>query len=74
MLLTIILLIAMLAVFATTFFLALVIVMSEVSEWINEADIHLFEDEKDDRIKMDNTEYDWGHDIRNYGYEDEEEY
>lgn len=28
---------------------------------------------KESNVEMDNSEYDWGHNIRNYGYEDEEE-
>ena len=28
---------------------------------------------KESNIEMDNSEFDWGHNIRNYGYEDEEE-
>ena len=28
---------------------------------------------KESNVEMDNAEYDWGHNIRNYGYEDEEE-
>lgn len=28
---------------------------------------------KESNVEMDNSEYDWGHNIMNYGYEDEEE-
>ena len=28
---------------------------------------------KESKVEIDNSEYDWGHNIRNYGYEDEEE-
>lgn len=41
-----------------------------ISHWIDEAD---FEDEKprDDVPDLDNSEYDWGHNVKGYKYEDE---
>lgn len=41
-----------------------------ISRWIDEAD---FEDDKprDDVPDLDNSEYDWGHNVKGYKYEDE---
>ena len=32
-----------------------------------------FDEPQEPKADMDNSEFDWGHNIRNYGYEDEEE-
>lgn len=32
-----------------------------------------FDEPQEPKVDMDNSEFDWGHNIRNYEYEDEEE-
>lgn len=43
------------------------------SNWMRFDEPQEPKESKESNVEMDNAEYDWGHNIRNYGYEDEEE-
>lgn len=42
-----------------------------ISHWIDEADFEEDEEPRDDVPYLDNSEYDWGHNVKGYKYEDE---
>lgn len=42
-----------------------------ISHWIDEADFEEEEKPRDDVPDLDNSEYDWGHNVKGYKYEDE---
>lgn len=60
------LLITFIAVFAIAFGASLLIVLDEVADWMNEAEIEIEERKPQSPLDLENTEYDWGHNIRNY--------
>jgi hypothetical protein len=65
----------MIGMIITLISIILIAVINEISEIMDEAfrDGWLsFDEPSDDSPDLDNSEYDWGHNIKGYHYEDEE--
>ena len=43
-----------------------------IARWLDDADFEEEEEPKDDPPELDNSEYDWGHNVKNYMDENDE--